>query len=239
MTIRIVNWASMSDAEQDTCLARPAVDGDARLRTAVSIIVDSVRQDGDDAVRDLTRKLDGVELAEFRVAPDQFDDAERALSADQLAAIDVAIRNVRCFHEAQLPAPVAVDTMPGVRCERISQPLDSVGLYVPAGTAPLPSAAIMLGVPATIAGCLGSDRTRSRGRRCAAGGACDDLPIRGRDTILIQGGRMRLRDDHALTCARHGDQNLRLLQRFRPLRKMRGKRGPCPQTTLAKTRTYR
>jgi histidinol dehydrogenase len=153
MSMRIVNWPTMSAAEQDACLARPAVDADARLSASVTDILDSVRRDGDDAIRDLTRKLDGVELADFRVTPEQFEDAERALSTDQLDAIDVAIRNVRSFHEVQVPAPVAVETMPGVRCERISQPLDSVGLYVPAGTAPLPSAAIMLGVPATIAGC--------------------------------------------------------------------------------------
>ena len=64
------------------------------------------------------------------------------------AAIDLAIANVRRFHEAQLPQRLEIETMPGVLCERLSHPLDSVGLYVPAGTAPLPSAAIMLAVPA-------------------------------------------------------------------------------------------
>jgi histidinol dehydrogenase len=70
-----------------------------------------------------------------------------------LAAIDLAIKNVGCFHEQQQQAPIRVETMPGVVCERVSHAIDAVGLYVPAGTAPLPSAAIMLAVPATIAGC--------------------------------------------------------------------------------------
>ena len=60
---------------------------------------------------------------------------------------------MKAFHEQQVPVTVVVETMPGVVCERISQAIDSVGLYVPAGTAPLPSAAIMLAVPALIAKC--------------------------------------------------------------------------------------
>jgi histidinol dehydrogenase len=75
------------------------------------------------------------------------------LSPDSIAAIDLAIRNVRTFHAAQKPSSLSVQTMPGVNCERVSHAIDAVGLYVPAGTAPLPSAAIMLAVPAEIAGC--------------------------------------------------------------------------------------
>jgi histidinol dehydrogenase len=63
------------------------------------------------------------------------------------------VANVSRFHEAQIAAPLSLETMPGVLCERITRPIDRVGLYVPAGTAPLPSTAIMLAVPARIAGC--------------------------------------------------------------------------------------
>jgi histidinol dehydrogenase len=75
------------------------------------------------------------------------------LSAAQIGAIDRAIANVRRFHAAQTPQPLRVETAPGVVCERFSAPIRAVGLYVPAGSAPLPSTAIMLGVPATLAGC--------------------------------------------------------------------------------------
>ncbi|MEQ9564197.1 MAG: histidinol dehydrogenase, partial [Woeseiaceae bacterium] len=70
-----------------------------------------------------------------------------------LEAIDLAIENVSCFHNAQLPGSIDIETMSGIRCERVCQPIDAVGLYVPAGSAPLPSAAIMLAVPASIASC--------------------------------------------------------------------------------------
>jgi histidinol dehydrogenase len=83
----------------------------------------------------------------------EFAAAETALNAEQRQAIDRAIANVRRFHEAQVGAPLRVETTPGVVCERQFRAIDAVGLYVPAGVAPLPSAAIMLAVPARIAGC--------------------------------------------------------------------------------------
>ena len=143
----------MSSRERVACLQRPALQSDERLRRSVRGIVDDVRNNGDAALRKLTRELDDAEIAEFRVSDVDFDDAEQRLSTAQLEAIGLAIDNVRAFHAPQLTAPIVVETMPGVRCERISQPIDAVGLYVPAGTAPLPSAAIMLAVPAVIAGC--------------------------------------------------------------------------------------
>ncbi len=79
--------------------------------------------------------------------------AENVLDARQVDAIRQAAANVERFHEAQLPPRIAVETVPGVLCERLLRPLDAVGLYVPAGTAPLPSAVIMLAIPARVAGC--------------------------------------------------------------------------------------
>ncbi|MEO8225401.1 MAG: histidinol dehydrogenase, partial [Gammaproteobacteria bacterium] len=93
------------------------------------------------------------ELSALRVSDDEAQAAEAGLPTEARSAIGTAIANVRRFHEAQSTPPVRVETAPGVICERISKPLDAVGLYVPAGTAPLPSTAIMLGVPSAIAGC--------------------------------------------------------------------------------------
>ena len=102
---------------------------------------------------ELTRRFDGVALSAIEVDTAEFAAAETALSAEQRQAIDRAINNVRQFHQAQLGTALRVETAPGVVCERQFRPIDSVGLYVPAGVAPLPSAAIMLAVPARIAGC--------------------------------------------------------------------------------------
>lgn len=153
MTIPMTEWAKASAAEQGAVLSRPASQSNLEVRGAVDKIIAQVRGGGDAAIRELTKRLDGADLKMLQATPAEFARAEDSLAAGALDAIDLAIRNVRLFHEAQLPRPVSIETMPGVRCERISQPIDSVGLYVPAGSAPLPSAAIMLATPATIANC--------------------------------------------------------------------------------------
>ncbi len=153
MSLTILDWEAMDAEAQTVALRRPAVANDEAIYATVRKIIRRVQDDGDAALRSLTLELDGAELAGLSVSDDEIAAAEASLAPTALAAIDLAIRNVRRFHEAQLPARIEVETMPGVRCERITHPLDAVGLYVPAGTAPLPSAAIMLAVPAAIAGC--------------------------------------------------------------------------------------
>lgn len=153
MSVRLSTWSELDEADRRNVLQRPAVAADAKIRDDVIRIVDAVRAGGDAAVRDLTRTFDGAEIDKLRVSPGEIEAAAGELDADALAAVDLAIANVRRFHEQQVPQPIVVETMPGVRCRRVSHPLDAVGLYVPAGTAPLPSAAVMLAVPADIAGC--------------------------------------------------------------------------------------
>lgn len=151
--MEIATWSDIGAAKRSALLARPPTGRDERLRQSVADIVRQVRDDGDAALRRLTSRLDGVDLTVLAVTDEEMSTAADALSRNQLDAIDTAISNVRAFHEAQLAEPLAIETTPGVRCERISHAIDAVGLYVPAGTAPLPSTAIMLAVPAAIAGC--------------------------------------------------------------------------------------
>ncbi|MEL6449173.1 MAG: histidinol dehydrogenase [Pseudomonadota bacterium] len=153
MKIPAYRWRDLDSAARAEVLARPAVAASDAITNTVRDIVAAVRADGDDAVRHFSKTLDGVALDSLKVDAAAFDAADRALSDEDRAAIRQAIANIRVFHEAQRPGPISVETMPGVRCERLSQPVDAVGLYVPAGSAPLPSAAMMLAVPAAIAGC--------------------------------------------------------------------------------------
>jgi len=146
-------WNALSEQARAALLQRPAVRNDDDIRADVEAILAAVRGAGDAALRELTQKFDGTSLKDLRVSDDELARATADLNDKARAAIDLAIANVRCFHEQQLPRPLQVETMPGVTCERLTHALDSVGLYVPAGTAPLPSAAIMLAVPAAIAGC--------------------------------------------------------------------------------------
>jgi histidinol dehydrogenase len=151
--MRILEWNSLSASEQESALQRPAQRDPQAIAATAQEIIEAVRRNGDAALRELTQRFDRVQLTEFAVSNQEFAAAERALRPAQHAAIDTAIATVRAFHAAQGAPPLRLETAPGVLCERFSVPVRAVGLYVPAGSAPLPSTAIMLGVPATLAGC--------------------------------------------------------------------------------------
>jgi len=151
--MQIVDWSILDEAARDAALRRPVQQHDGARQAQVRAIVERVRRDGDAALLHFAREFDGIELDSLRVDEQEWSDAEQSVDALDLQAIEVAIANVRCFHAAQALAPLSLETQPGVRCERLIRPITSVGLYVPAGSAPLPSTAIMLAVPAALAGC--------------------------------------------------------------------------------------
>lgn len=147
------DWSQLGAGERSALLRRPAQRSGPETAAAVSTLVTRVRQDGDAALRELTQQFDGVELRRMEVSSDEFAAAERAITPALRQAIDDAAVRIATFHQLGMIPPYAVDTAPGVRCERILRPIRRVGLYVPAGSAPLPSTALMLGVPAQLAGC--------------------------------------------------------------------------------------
>lgn len=151
--LAILDWATLDEASRAAVLRRPAQREAANLLERAGRIVRDVRERGDAALHEYTEQLDKVWLESFAVSGEEFAAAEAALTAAQHAALARAIDTVTRFHEPQRVAPLSVETSPGVTCERMIVPLGAVGLYVPAGTAPLPSTAIMLAVPARIAGC--------------------------------------------------------------------------------------
>jgi len=146
-------WSELGDDARSALLERPALRVNASVRDEAARIIALVRDKGDRAILKLCEQLDDAKLSSLRVDAAEFAAAADQLDDESVAAIDLAIANVRLFHEQQMPTPISIETTPGVRCERISHAIDSVGLYVPAGTAPLPSAAVMLAIPAAIAGC--------------------------------------------------------------------------------------
>jgi histidinol dehydrogenase len=155
--MQILNWQTLNSAARRVALARPAASQDARVLEQVRAIIQRVRGAGDTALLAYTQQFDGAHLQSLRVSPEEFAAARAAVPADAVAAIQAAINNVRAFHALQLGAlaPLSLETQAGVRCERLARPIQSVGLYVPAGTAPLPSTVIMLAVPAALAQCPG------------------------------------------------------------------------------------
>lgn len=153
MQQRVLEWSSLSADERRKALRRPAQNAADEINARVREVIADVRARGDAALFDYTRRFDGAEVMSLAVSAQEFADAERALTGNQVQALQRAIANVERFHTAQLAEPLRIETSPGVVCERHFRAIDAVGLYVPAGVAPLPSAVIMLAVPARIAGC--------------------------------------------------------------------------------------
>ncbi|MFM2656959.1 histidinol dehydrogenase [Vibrio owensii] len=151
--MRTVVWQSLSETQQDSILERPAIAEGANITAAVSEVIAKVRKEGDAALLELTEKFDRVKPESIRVSAQEIDEASARLSEKMKGALEQAYANISKFHKAQKPQPIKVETQPGVLCEQVTRPIQKVGLYIPGGSAPLPSTVLMLGVPAKIAGC--------------------------------------------------------------------------------------
>ncbi len=147
--MQVVEYPDKKDWKQ--LLQRPSQDFTS-VKNIVESILNDVKQRGDAAVKDYTKKFDKLDLTNFFVSEEEWQTAA-TINDDLKTAINISIKNVRKFHEAQQQPVEKIETMPGVVCWRKSVAIEKVGLYIPGGTAPLFSTLIMLGVPATIARC--------------------------------------------------------------------------------------
>ena len=145
-------WKNLSDEVRESALERPQTISDASLIAGVQEILSDVRQNGDEAVKRFTKKFDGVVVNALEFPASDLKAAWDALPPSDQAVIERARRNIKLFHEAQIQGPIEVETEPGVLCQRISRAIETAGLYVPGGTAPLVSTLLMLAVPAQVAG---------------------------------------------------------------------------------------
>ncbi|MEE9118533.1 MAG: histidinol dehydrogenase [Calditrichia bacterium] len=132
--------------------ARPEFDR-SELEKTVTTILQTVKEDGDTALKRYSKQFDLVDIENFLVTEKEFEFAVNSVSTDLKDAIKTAQKNIEKFHACQVQPEQIVETSPGVRCWRKSTPIDKVGLYIPGGSAPLFSSLLMLGVPARLAGC--------------------------------------------------------------------------------------
>lgn len=133
-------------------LTRPILDTTFLERTVANILAD-VRKHGDEALKHCARHFDKVELTDFLVSEEEYAAAEAQISDELKTAIQTAKSNIEKFHRTQIETIEKIETIKGVQCWRKAVPIEKVGLYIPAGTAPLFSTVLMLAVPAKIAGC--------------------------------------------------------------------------------------
>jgi histidinol dehydrogenase len=145
-------YSDLSKADIQKLVQRNADPAD-EIREAVEAIIKNVRTDDDDALIAYAYKFDKVVLTRLAIEKDELGELASTLKPGEKRALQTAYDNIYKFHQAQLKTEDKVETMPGVTCWRELRPIEKVGLYIPGGTAVLPSTFLMLGIPARIAGC--------------------------------------------------------------------------------------
>ncbi|WP_440999054.1 histidinol dehydrogenase [Fodinibius sp. SL11] len=146
--MKTYNYNDLSDNQLKALIQRPKMDFQS-IFGQVDPIIQKVKQDGDTGINYFTQQFDGVTPDPLVINP---ANQEVSIKSDIKESIDTAFDNIYRFHEAQLPNSLEVETMSGVQCKRVTRPIQRVGLYVPGGTAILPSTLMMLGIPAMLAG---------------------------------------------------------------------------------------
>ncbi|KAK6613361.1 hypothetical protein ACHAPF_000352 [Botrytis cinerea] len=153
ITMKRYNAARTSETDLKDILQRPSQKSTDMIMGIVNPIIKEVREGGDKALLGYTHKFEKATSLTSPVLKAPFPQSLMDLPAETIEAIDISFENIRKFHAAQKEDPLQVETMPGIVCSRFSRPIERVGLYIPGGTAVLPSTALMLGVPAMVAGC--------------------------------------------------------------------------------------
>ncbi len=149
----IIDWNGCSADQQLQLLTRPAISASDSISKTVTEILNNVKANGDAALREYSAKFDKTTVAALQVSEAEIAAAGERLSDELKQAMAVAVKNIETFHNAQQLQAVDVETLPGVRCQQVTRPIASVGLYIPGGSAPLFSTVLMLATPARIAGC--------------------------------------------------------------------------------------
>ncbi|KAF5027762.1 hypothetical protein F66182_140 [Fusarium sp. NRRL 66182] len=149
-----VDASTISEADLREKLKRPSQKSPDAILNIIRPIIEEVRTGGDKAVLSYTHKFEKATSLTSPVLKAPFPKELMDISPETIEAIDISFENIRKFHAAQKEEKsLQVETMPGIICSRFSRPIERVGLYIPGGTAVLPSTALMLGVPAMVAGC--------------------------------------------------------------------------------------
>lgn len=136
---------------EEICLRQ--LEDDSSIQDRVKNIVERVKSEGDIALRDYAQQFDQVSLTQLYLDAAEIENIAAGIPSAEKEAIDIAYANIKTFHAAQSSSESKIETMPGVTCWRESRAIERVGLYIPGGTAVLPSTFLMLGIPAVLAGC--------------------------------------------------------------------------------------
>ncbi|KQM64513.1 histidinol dehydrogenase [Pedobacter sp. Leaf216] len=150
--MKIYNYKDLSESKIEELCSRQ-IEDDKLVEERVTDIISTVKKDGDQALFNFAKAFDKVDLDKLFLDAEELKSIASTIPADAKKAIDTAYQNIKAFHQSQLKNEDKIETMPGVVCWRESRAIEKVGLYIPGGTAVLPSTFLMLATPAIIAGC--------------------------------------------------------------------------------------
>ena len=152
MNYEIIKWNRLTEDEKRSSIQRPVIENSDEQGHIISRIFEAVESEGDGALRKYTKMYDGVEMENFLMSDLEIESALNRVPGSLIQSIKNAIENVKTFHQANYNTAKAItEVKQGVNCQIIKRPIENVGLYIPAGNNPLPSTAIMLGVPSSLA----------------------------------------------------------------------------------------
>jgi histidinol dehydrogenase len=151
--MKLSYWQQCTDDQRRNLLTRPAINASDSISKAVADILVQVKQHGDEALKALSNKFDKIQIEQIKITQEEIKTAANRVNPELKQAMQLAVANIEKFHQAQAYQSIMVETMPGVKCQLVTRPIDSVGLYIPGGSAPLLSTVLMLATPAKIAGC--------------------------------------------------------------------------------------
>ena len=150
---KIIRWENLTKDQQAEALARPVLQSQSSLKLAVAKIITDIKVNQDASLLNYTQQFDCANLSSILPPSNIFELASKEISQATKDALHTAYANIKAFHQLQYPVDQVIETMPGIQCELKHAAIERVGLYIPGGTAPLPSTVLMLGVCAQTAGC--------------------------------------------------------------------------------------
>ncbi|CAL4319072.1 histidinol dehydrogenase [Buchnera aphidicola] len=151
--LKIINWEELSFFEKNKIFIRPVFSRSNKIKESVKKIISDVRILGDVALKKYSQIFDNMNIDNFAISRDKISGSHYNVSQNKKNAILSAIKNIEYFHLAQKMDSISIEVQPGIYCQQLIRPIESVGLYIPGGYAPLVSTVLMLSVPAKIAGC--------------------------------------------------------------------------------------
>ncbi len=152
MSYEIIQWNRLAEDEKNSSIQRPVLESLREQGSIISSIFESIASEGDQALKRYTRMYDGVEIDNFLMNEKEIESAFSRTPRYLMQSIENAIENVKTFHQKNISKDAGIiKVKEGVKCQVIRRPIENVGLYIPAGNNPLPSTAIMLGVPSSLA----------------------------------------------------------------------------------------